>query len=279
MRRLLQGILRGTTGMGMSGRQRLLRLCSSLSVLIGAVLIGVAAVAATGGHGGPPKRKALPAGTVFSVSVSSLQAASGTGATAGATSTLTPSPSPGSAAQPTVSGTPQSETSPAAGSTPPDDSPVTKIEIPAIKVSAPISYKGVDANGVLEAPDGSRDVAYYSFSGHPGAGSGANAVFSGHVDFFPHQTAVFWDLHSVKPGDHVDVELQDGARFDYLITTMIVYPSTTLPIDFVLGETPEESVTLITCDGDFVNGEYTNRLVVRAVRQPSPAATAQSGGN
>ena len=46
------------------------------------------------------------------------------------------------------------------------------------------------------------------------------------------------------------------------------YGATTAPIGEIVGDTPTEVVTLITCGGTFDPrvGEYNNRIVVRAQR-------------
>src|SRR6185312_15958077 len=59
--------------------------------------------------------------------------------------------------------------------------PITRIIIEKAKIDAPIVEKGVDEQGVMQAPDNAFDVAWYNFSAHPGFGS--NAVFAAHVDY------------------------------------------------------------------------------------------------
>src|SRR5207249_3516866 len=117
------------------------------------------------------------------------------------------------------------------------------------------------------------DVAYYTFTGRPGFGSGNNAVFAGHVDYIRHGAAVFWDLNKLKPGDEVRILLQDGTAYSYRVSEAVVYPADSAPVDDIIGETPTESVTLITCNGVFSAGHYNNRLVVRAERVSEPEAT------
>ena len=60
-----------------------------------------------------------------------------------------------------------------------------------------------------------------------------------------------------------------------MVTQAMVYGASGAPLDAILGDTPDESVTLITCEGTFANGAYNNRLVVRAERA---ATTEQNGG-
>jgi len=179
--------------------------------------------------------------------------------------TATPAPSP--------SETPAPQANWVIEAPPPTPAPsqaaIVRLKIPAIKVDAPISVKGVDSRGVMQDPDSWYDVVWYNFSGRPGFGSGNNAVFAGHVDYIRHGPAVFWDLNKLRPGDPVDVVLSDGTDYTYHVTSMAVYGANDAPVDQIIGPTNTESVTLITCNGTFSAGEYNNRLVVRAERLDS----------
>src|SRR4030042_1514575 len=81
----------------------------------------------------------------------------------------------------------------------PSDSPPLRIVIPHIGVDALIHTKDMDADGVMEPPDGPEDVAWYGFTARPGSGS--NAVFSAHVDYRGYGPAVFADLKKPAKGD------------------------------------------------------------------------------
>lgn len=150
--------------------------------------------------------------------------------------------------------------------TPPSSAPVAQLMIPSIKVDAQVEVKGVDGNGVMESPDGPWDVVWYNFSARPGFGG--NAVFSGHVDYVRVGAAVFWNLRDLNPGDEIDVKLADGTLYRYQVTAKDSFPSDSAPIEQIVGPTPKESVTLITCIGTFshATGQYDQRLVVRAER-------------
>ena len=149
---------------------------------------------------------------------------------------------------------------------PPSNAPIARIVIPKIEVDAPISTKGVDANGVMETPDGPWDVAWYDFSARPGFGS--NAVFSGHVDYVNVGPAVFWGLKDLTQGDIVDVRLDDGTAYQYRVAAMETIDAATADIGRIIGATEQEVVTLITCIGTFnqATGQYDQRLIVRAER-------------
>lgn len=250
---------------------------TSVVCLIAAMSLLAAAVGITLNQGPAPKK--LARGVVFNAPLAvtaapatSLPATIATTEATPETATppeVTPSPQP-TWAVPTPPPTPR-----------PSDAPIARLVVPSIKVSARISVKGVDRNGVMQDPDSWDDVVWYNFTGHPGFGTGNNAVFAGHVDYIRHGPAVFWDLNKLKPGDDVHVMLQDGTDYTYKVTRMAVYDAEAAPVDEIIGETPSESVTLITCNGTFSAGHYNNRLVVRAERPIDRAgATDQiSSGN
>lgn len=62
--------------------------------------------------------------------------------------------------------------------------------------------------------------------------------------------------------------LADGKTYSYRVSETHLYDSDTAPVDEIIGDTPVESVTLITCEGVFEKGsaEYNKRRVVRAER-------------
>ena len=148
----------------------------------------------------------------------------------------------------------------------PSDSPPLRIVIPHIGVDAPITTKDMDADGVMEPPDGPEDVAWYGFTARPGGGS--NAVFSAHVDYHGYGPAVFADLKTLEKGDLVEVRTADGAVYRYEVTLSLSYPAETAPFEDIVGPTSREVITLITCAGTFDQAarQYSHRLVVRAER-------------
>ena len=147
-------------------------------------------------------------------------------------------------------------------------------------MDAPVVVRGVDANGVMEAPSGPTDVAWYDLrsddSDRPGFGG--NAVFSAHVDYIDYGPAVFWNLKDLEIGDLIEVWLQDGVVYRYSVVAKDQVPAQDAPVGDIVGRTPREVVTLITCGGGWDGYQYNQRVVVRAERifddAPSPAAGA-----
>jgi LPXTG-site transpeptidase (sortase) family protein len=162
----------------------------------------------------------------------------------------TPGPSP----------TPSSQFAPGA------DADIARLRIPAVGIDAPVVTRGTNAAGVMQTPDNAVDTAWYDFTARPGFDG--NAVFSGHVDYVKVGKAVFWTLKDLKPDDEIQVQLEDGTIYTYKVSFLKQYDAASAPIEEIVGSTPQQSVTLITCSGTFnnVTRQYDKRLIVRAER-------------
>ena len=161
---------------------------------------------------------------------------------------------------------------------PGDDAPIARLVIDAAKINAPVVVKGVDEQGVMQSPDNAYDTVWYNFSARPG--SPGNAVFAGHVDYIHVGEAVFWNLKDLQPGDIVQVQLADGTAYNYAVVSKWQYDSSSAPVDTIVGPTPNQTVTLITCSGTFNSAthQYDKRLVVRAQRVPEALPSGITGG-
>jgi LPXTG-site transpeptidase (sortase) family protein len=91
---------------------------------------------------------------------------------------------------------------------------------------------------------------------------------SGHLDYINYGAAVFYRLRDLRPGDEIQLVLQDGTIVKYSVESLTVYDEATAPIPDIVGRTPNEAITLITCAGSFdpENLHYNKRLVVRGAR-------------
>ena len=149
---------------------------------------------------------------------------------------------------------------------PGDNSPIERLVVTSQGINAPVVVKGVDAAGVMQSPDNAYDTVWYDFSAKPGFDG--NAVFAGHVDYIHVGKAVFWNLKDLNQGDIIEVQLKDGTLYRYAVTSKQQYESDTAPVDEIVGPTPGQTVTLITCGGTFnySTHQYDKRLVVRAER-------------
>jgi LPXTG-site transpeptidase (sortase) family protein len=148
-------------------------------------------------------------------------------------------------------------------------------------INAPVSYKAVGPDGVMPDPNGPDDVAFYDFSTWQGLGGfpgqGGNVVVSGHVDSgrvackngtvpAPCQ-AVFWDIGKLMRGDEVEFHV-GGEIFRYRVTSNQAVHAVTADWNAIVASTAEETITMITCGGNFnpQTRTYDHRQVVVGVR-------------
>jgi sortase A len=136
---------------------------------------------------------------------------------------------------------------------------ITRIMVNSIKLDTevvPAPYSEADG-GTWEIPKFKPGHAEYT----AGAGQPGNAVLFGHVTSIS-SGDVFLHLDRVKLGDVVKVYSADD-EFDYRVVEV-------RPVDRddvgVLYPTPNPSISLITCTGDWLPlaRDYSERLVVRA---------------
>ena len=146
-------------------------------------------------------------------------------------------------------------------------------------VAIRIEKAGVDAqieilqiiDGVMQNPTGPWVVGWYEQTG--GLGQLTNIAYAGHVDYWDVGPAVFYSITNgdVAEGDQIAGVGEDGATFLYevkLRETVEVGALTPEKIGEIVGPTKRESLTLITCGGefDYASGEYLSRTWVRAER-------------
>ena len=150
----------------------------------------------------------------------------------------------------------------AAGFTP------VELQVDSIGLDAPIE-QGSIVDGVMLDPSGPWVVTWYSQLGK--VGQGGNVVMAGHVDYWDTGPAIFWSVPSLQPGDILRVIGENGETIEYAIEwSQLFNVATELTPEViqtqVVGDTGQESLTLITCGGDFdaAAGEYLHRYVIRA---------------
>ena len=149
---------------------------------------------------------------------------------------------------------------------------IDRLIIPSINVDVPVTAKTVDKDGQMPSPDGPQQVIWYDFSALPGLGGrpgiGGNTILAGHVDYHGYGAAVFWNLRDVKDGDPITVRLADGTQYQYTARSNRVVDPTATSFNDIVASTSEDSLTLITCAGDFDPGtdNYDLRRIVWAVR-------------
>jgi LPXTG-site transpeptidase (sortase) family protein len=163
----------------------------------------------------------------------------------------------------------------------PADATYGRIRIPSIGVDAPIGSRVVGTDGEMPDPTGPSDVVWYDFQNMAGfggvPGTGHNAIFAGHVDRAAYLdyagvnyigAGIFYSLSDLDPGDLIELDIGGETLYYIVAWRQNVSASDTQWADYLSSDVGIDSITLITCGGQFdaeTHG-YTKRTLVRATR-------------
>jgi sortase (surface protein transpeptidase) len=139
------------------------------------------------------------------------------------------------------------------------------IRIPRIQVDTIVERRPI-VDGVMTDPTGPWVVSWYGATGR--LGMPGNVVMAGHVDFVGVGPAVFARVGELVQGDRIEVTGEDVRLYRYEVDWLRLYEAATAPVDQIIGPTADETITLITCGGEFIpeRQEYVDRLILRARR-------------
>ena len=134
--------------------------------------------------------------------------------------------------------------------------PARRIVIPTVGLDSKVIQLGtkLDRRGQLAWETAPFAVGQHK--GLAGPGQNGNMVLSGHISS-PNEGAVFHHLPDLKVGEGVIVGTEERQYLYRVVDTRTVTPDEVS----VLDQTPDPTVTLITCVPD---GIYSHRLVVTA---------------
>lgn len=136
------------------------------------------------------------------------------------------------------------------------------VRVPRVKIEAQLDPLHLGPALELVAPDYGRAGWYRN---GPEPGEPGRAVIAGHLDS-DHGKDVFWDLHAVRRGDRVLVDLVDGRTLRFVVTSVGQYPRAEFPSERVYGG-PGKAVELrlVTCGGPYDHERgYRDNVVVFA---------------
>lgn len=134
--------------------------------------------------------------------------------------------------------------------------------------NARILPMGVNAEGELDTPRNIFDVGWYEASGKPG--QGGTIIIDGH-NGGPHVHGVFKNTPSLAEGDIIKIERGDGIVYKYAVKENKAIPldeaNSYMSVAATSPERGKESVTLITCTGEWSQAQetYLSRQFTRAV--------------
>jgi sortase (surface protein transpeptidase) len=140
-----------------------------------------------------------------------------------------------------------------------------RIVIPAIGVDADVIDLGLQDDGTMEVPSDFAQTGW--FDRGPKPGRVGPAVIAGHVDSTT-GPAVFFRLSELSAGDEIEVHGEDGEIVTFAVREIQQHPKDEFPTEAVYSGTPGAELRLITCSGEFDQGErsYRDNTIVFAER-------------
>lgn len=166
--------------------------------------------------------------------------------------------SPSPEASPTASAAPA--TAPAATSAGPPGRPL-RIRIPSIGVDGPVGLLGLEPDGALEVPEDPWDAGWWQGGSEPG--EDGPAVIVAHRDS-AQGPALFYRVPQLAAGDQVIVEVAGGGRQVFVVDRVELHDKDRFPTMAVYGSTPNPTLRLLTCGGDYGADGYQGNYVVFA---------------
>ncbi len=121
-------------------------------------------------------------------------------------------------------------------------------------------------DGVMQAPTGPNVVSWYKETARLGEQS--NIVIAAHVNWWGVPEGPFYHLIDLQEGDRIEITGEDGNIYVYEVQWVRQESNLEAPDPAVVGPTGEQSLTLLTCGGewDASISEYNERTVVRAIQ-------------
>ena len=139
----------------------------------------------------------------------------------------------------------------------------TKLNIPALNISADIKLLGLTPSGNMEAPEALLDVGWYRLGSRPG--SIGSAVIAGHyAESGSNVQSVFDNLEMLKKGDKVSVLDDAGETIVFIVqSTRILHRDEDAKSVFTSSD-GKAHLNLITCHGNWEQAEqtYSDRYIV-----------------
>lgn len=139
-----------------------------------------------------------------------------------------------------------------------------RLRVPSLELDAHVQHLGINWKGNMATPNNFTDVGWYKYG--PPPGFQGSAVFAGHVDNGLGLSGVFKKLGELSIGDEIFVETKEGKELKFRVAEMQVYPHDKVPAEILFARKDMPRLNLITCEGDWLQGErtYDKRLVVYA---------------
>ncbi|WP_137992306.1 class F sortase [Streptomyces vilmorinianum] len=138
------------------------------------------------------------------------------------------------------------------------------VRVPAVRIDAPVTGVGLDAEGWIDTPPPyERNLAGW-FTRAVTPGEKGTAVVVGHVDT-PDGRAVFYDLGALNKGHRIEIARQDGRTAVFSVYGIEVVPKDGFPAERIYKAAAHPELRVITCGGGFSKQKgYEGNVVVSA---------------
>ncbi|GLV58025.1 hypothetical protein KDH_48590 [Dictyobacter sp. S3.2.2.5] len=151
---------------------------------------------------------------------------------------------------------------------PPHPDTGAHLQIPAIKVDAPIEAVGLNMNNHVDVPalHGSGGVGW--FMNGPRPGDMGSAVIDGYASQPDGTPGAFSKLTSLHKGDTILVVNQTGVVQHFIVTLVRSYAPDQTPASAIFGDGSGTYLNLVTCDNNWIPAfPQSPQIVVHAILQ------------
>lgn len=137
-----------------------------------------------------------------------------------------------------------------------------RLKIPTIGVSSLIEDAQISADGRMDVPAGSKNVAWFSLGPNPG--QTGSAVIGGHYGLKNGVPFVFYKLDQLQSGDKIYIEDDNGRTHTFVVRAIKSFDRNADATDVFTSSDGLAHLNLITCEGKWnqINNSYPQRLVV-----------------
>ncbi|MEU3922920.1 class F sortase [Streptomyces sp. NPDC029004] len=144
-------------------------------------------------------------------------------------------------------------------------SPPRRIAVPSLRVDAPLTEVGLDADGWVDAPplENSNLAGWYRGAVSPG--ERGTSVVVGHVDNSA-GPAVFYSLGSLQRGSRIEILRGDGRTAVFAVYAVQVFAKKSFPAERIYRDTPRPELRVITCGGGYTKETGYDGNVVASAR-------------
>lgn len=186
-----------------------------------------------------------------------------------AAGTATPPPLPGPDATTPPSPRPTStiptrDAAPAAAVSATATAVPTRLRIPRLDASLPVSPVALDADGAMELPVSPSAAGWYRFG--PSPGTPGATVIAAHVDAPGEGRGPLAGLVKLKAGDAIEVDA-GGATLRYRVVEVLRIDKGELDVDAVFSRAGDERLHVVSCGGVFnrATRHYEDNVIAIAV--------------